>query len=155
MNDFGDVVGSSASPEGFLHAFVWTGGTMQDLGTLGGSSSSAYGINSSGDIVGCSYIPEAQNSHAFLWKGGGLLDLNSLIPKDSGWELNEAYAINENGQIVGDGTYRGQTRAFRLDPQLIAVAAGIFTDVASVPESSTLSMLALGALLIAFRKFRF
>ena len=37
--------------------------------------------------------------------------------------MNEAYAINDNGQIVGTGTYQGQTRAFRLDPQLIVLAA--------------------------------
>lgn len=165
INDLGDVVGASASPQGFLHGFVWTGGTMQDLGTLGGSSSSAYGINSSGDIVGCSYVPESENTHAFLWMGDGLLDLNSLVPKDSGWELNEAYAINDNGQIVGTGTRLGQTRAFRLDPQLIGLAAAALSsvalsDVAAVPEPGTLTLLAAGAALLAagfsaFKKRRF
>ena len=133
---------------------------MQDLGTLGGSSSLAYGINSSGDIVGSSYIPESENTHAFLWMGDGLLDLNSLVPNDSGWELNEAYAINDNGQIVGMGTRLGQTRAFRLDPQLIELAAGALSNVAAVPEPGTLTLLAAGAALLAagssaFKKRRF
>ena len=32
--------------------FTWSGGVLVDLGTLGGSSSSAYGINSSGQTAG-------------------------------------------------------------------------------------------------------
>jgi probable HAF family extracellular repeat protein len=151
INDTGDVVGASAAPTGFLHAFVWSGGAMQDLGTLGGSSSSAYGINSSGKIVGYSYIPESENSHAFLWMAGGLLDLNSLLPTDSGWELNAAYAINDNGQIAGMGTYQGQLRAFRLEPQVVTRAVEAFSEAASIPEPGTLTMLGAGTALLAAR----
>jgi probable HAF family extracellular repeat protein len=149
INDNGDVVGASAAPTGFLHAFVWSGGAMQDLGTLGGTSSFAYGINSSGQIVGYSYIPESENSRAFLWMAGGLLDLNSLLPSDSGWELNAAYAINDNGQIAGMGTYQGELRAFRLDPQDVTRALEAFSEAAAIPEPGTLTLLGAGAALLA------
>jgi len=41
-------------------------------------------------------------------------DLNALIPANSGWTLNWAFAINDNGQITGSGTINGAnpTRIF-------------------------------------------
>jgi probable HAF family extracellular repeat protein len=46
-----------------------------------------------------------------------MLDLNNLIPANSGWLLQIANAINDQGQIVGQGTLNGQTEAFLLTPQ--------------------------------------
>jgi hypothetical protein len=43
-------------------------------------------------------------------------DLNALIPPASGWELVEAFDVNEGGQIVGIGRHTGRTRAFLLSP---------------------------------------
>jgi hypothetical protein len=45
-----------------------------------------------------------------------MADLNSLIPADSGWVLSQANAINENGEIAGEGEFTGQTHAFLLLP---------------------------------------
>ena len=46
-----------------------------------------------------------------------MLDLNNLIPANSGWLLQQATAINDQGQIVGYGTLNGQSEAFLLTPQ--------------------------------------
>jgi hypothetical protein len=43
-----------------------------------------------------------------------MLDLNDLIPGGSGWDLNSAAAINDNGQITGCGLLNGQQHAFLL-----------------------------------------
>jgi hypothetical protein len=46
-----------------------------------------------------------------------MLDLNSLIPANSGWVLQFANGINDQGQIVGEGTLNGQAEGFLLTPQ--------------------------------------
>ena len=43
-------------------------------------------------------------------------DLNTLLPSDTGWELQAATAIADLNGIVGYGTFQGQTRAFMLTP---------------------------------------
>jgi hypothetical protein len=47
---------------------------------------------------------------------GSMHDLNNLIPPGSGWELVEATAINDAGQIAGSGRLGGKMRAFLLTP---------------------------------------
>lgn len=43
-------------------------------------------------------------------------DLNDLIPSGTGWLLNTAQGINEQGPITGSGTIGGRTHAFLLTP---------------------------------------
>src|SRR4051794_5520486 len=53
-----------------------TGGTT-NLGTLGGGTSTAYGINGSGQIVGSSQT-QASVDHAFYWQAGTMTDMGTL-----------------------------------------------------------------------------
>ena len=55
--------------------------------------------------------------HAVLWKNNKLIDLNSLLPPNSGWLLTQANGINNRGQFVGGGIYRGKPHAFLLTPR--------------------------------------
>ncbi|HZZ43732.1 MAG TPA: hypothetical protein VFE58_12405 [Tepidisphaeraceae bacterium] len=99
------------------HAFLYSSGTMTDLGTLGGYQSQADAINNLGQIVGESDItPGSYAEHAFLYFDGTMIDLNSLIDPATGWVLNEATGINDRGQIIGNGMYDGQQEAFLLTP---------------------------------------
>ena len=148
INNSGQVVGHANVASGYDHAFVTSGKALVDLGTLGGVSSYAYGINTQGAIVGYSWLPGSSDQHAFLYYNGQMQDLNSLIPASSGWVLQQAFGINDEGDIVGSGTFNGQTRAFLIDP--IPLGAPL-----STPEPGTITMLAAGlSAIILFRKGR-
>ena len=81
------------------HAFLWSAETgMQDLGTLGGSSSFATAVNDDGAVVGFSDTTEG-STHAFLWTAGeGMQDLG--VPGGT-YDISFARSINKKGEISG------------------------------------------------------
>ena len=111
--------GNIGGADNIWHAFLYSGSTMTDLGTLGGTHSYAYGINDNGDVVGTYTITGYYYwaDHAFLYSNGQMNDLRGLIQVTSGWTLTGARAINNRGQIVGYGTNpAGLAHAFLLTP---------------------------------------
>jgi uncharacterized membrane protein len=71
------------------------------------------------NVVVGAYGPFSDANHAFRWdEKNGFVDLNSLIPAGSGWKLEAATGINDQGQIVGVGDYKGNDGAgFLLTPE--------------------------------------
>ena len=104
INSTGEVVGvSGLSP---YNAFYWSGsGAIQLLNMTGYSFSWARDINDSDIIVGNALASGGQY-HAVLWEGvSTITNLNNQLAPGSGWVLEQAYAINNAGQIVGYGDY--------------------------------------------------
>lgn len=126
INDAGQIVGQSSFSnmpgEFFTHAFLTTSsGPMQDLGTLGGNGAAATSINKSGQIVGYSTTAGDSALHGFLSVNGTMSDVNNLIVTP-GWEIVDAYRINDQGQILACGRLTATEPPFacahnlRLDP---------------------------------------
>ena len=113
INNSGRIVGWSDTAGG-QRAFLRFNGAFVNLGSLGGNSV-AHAINDSNEIVGFSKNGAGADL-AFLYKNATMTDLNTLLPKNSGWTLHFANGINENGQIVGYGTFNGAGRGFLMEP---------------------------------------
>ena len=110
INDAGEIVGAAAFPNRPFHAYLWKDGVATDLGTVDGDGCSwAHAINSRGQIVGQSFTCDGSTGHTFLWENGSIVDLNSLIPPNSNLKLVDAQAINDRGEIAGDGLPPGCT----------------------------------------------
>jgi probable HAF family extracellular repeat protein len=104
---------------------------MTDIGTLGGTFSNAFGINTAGQIVGSATTADDAALHAFLYTGGVMSDLNNMIGSAPSWKINSASAINNSGQIVANAIFTdGSSHAVRLDPAALSVQilAGMLFD---------------------------
>ena len=105
--------------------FLWRKGKVTILPVHAGGKSQALvkGVNSSGVAVGYANweepIPngETQRVHAVMWNQGKMIDLNDLIPSTFPYELDEAVAINDSGQILA--TAEVKDPAHFLRPTLV------------------------------------
>ncbi len=147
INNSGLIVGSgNLSEQGPDHAFYYSGGAFHDMGTLnGGYQSGASGVNSSGEIVGYSWLGNnGNNTAAFLYANGSMIDLNTLLPNNSGWQLATANGINDSGLIVGTGTINGQTHGYILDRG----------QASATPEPGSFALLGAGGLMAGYLRSR-
>lgn len=118
VNDCGQVVGVSLNPcTGRIEAFRERSGQRTHLGTLGGSFSIARSINNRGEIVGGSLTQDDEEFYGFLLRDDRLYDLNELLESDGGWELIQAFSINNRGEILGIGSRSGADRIVLLRPK--------------------------------------
>ncbi len=106
LNESGEVTGwdNMGMPA------VWAGGVETVIGTQGHPAA----LNDTGAVVGSFYSGSA--TRPALWLRGpafgvaaGQYDLNEFLsPMDAGeWLLTSAWAVNDNGLVIGTGTHTG------------------------------------------------
>jgi probable HAF family extracellular repeat protein len=135
ISDTGAVVGRSTASSQGTHAFLWRDGVMRDLGSFGGGSSYAQGVNDHDQVVGVVALPGGPRDNlnrAVLFENGRVVDLNTrAVNLPAGVTLASAFAINNTGVIVGNSCFnpcdpfQSVSRAFMLVPRcLMSITRG-------------------------------
>jgi probable HAF family extracellular repeat protein len=137
VNDAGEVVGQSDTPDGTPHAVRWHGlGTPQTLtGLAANEASFAYAVNTEGTVVGAA-VTAAGVMHAVEWgTNGRITDLGTADAVSS-----IAYAIDSQGAIVGCGFANGNSEGLwwgngapRSSGTSVLASARSATSTASLP----------------------
>lgn len=107
-----------------MHALIWKGSELTDLGASFEGASYARGVNDAGQVVGFRNAPDGGYSRPTRWVGGQMSDLGTL-GGDQGW----ANAINKKGDIVGASSNHGIDQ-----PRATLWSGGQVIDLNSVVE---------------------
>jgi probable HAF family extracellular repeat protein len=107
----GLVVGNVTLASGQVHGFTVPakGGRMVDLGTFGGTTSAANGVNARHQVVG--HADDAAGvTHAFITAADGvtLQKLSDLGTHPAFSRSSFAYGINDEGYVVGSADHLGR-----------------------------------------------
>lgn len=115
INDNNIIVGVNGTQQAYIYDYTMSNLTLLPL-LDGGTYSRALAINEANQVVGTSetLVDTTKVYHAFIWdETNGVVDLNNM-PMPAGWILTSAAAINDNGDIVGTGTFNGVSHGFML-----------------------------------------
>jgi probable HAF family extracellular repeat protein len=106
INNEGQIAGDLwADRATSRQAFLWSAGTLTQLGTLAGTGSEAHAVNDSGQVAGSAWLSGDSAIHAFLYSGSALTDLGTL-----GGTNSEAFGIDSAGEVVGASQTAGGLR---------------------------------------------
>ena len=100
--------GVNGSFSGQLHGFFSdNGGALKEIGTLGGTSSQAWGVNTNGVVVGQAQNTGNTQTRPFIWKdtnGDGLWQQSEMIDVGqlASGSFGRLFAINNLGVAVGN-----------------------------------------------------
>lgn len=136
LNDKGQVAGSAFFPGSINeHAFLYSNGVRQDLGTLAGGFSAGCGINDKGQVTGYSrYVnPLVQRTmwHAFLYSHGAMQDLGLLVGAPL-HAFSVGYGIDKKGRVTGYAPMLGEA-----SHHAFLYGDGVMQDVGTLGTSSS------------------
>lgn len=107
LNNRNQVAGYSGrfnSPEPGFRAFVWSRGTIRDLGDLGSTPNVAAAINDRGQITGQANLPVGpRDSVAFLYSNGRMTSLDTRPATE--YKYSAGHGINNRGHVVGESVH--------------------------------------------------
>src|SRR6185369_294249 len=129
MNDSGQITGHSTFAPGSNisgHAFLYSAGTMTDLG---GSTIASVGfdVNNAGQVVGMANFDYGL-PRAFRYSGGVMTDLGTLSPGSS-----RALLINDAGQVAGETDAPQGRHAFLHEGGVMTDLGVLGSDLSSSP----------------------
>jgi hypothetical protein len=104
-----------------------------------GANCVGEGINSHEHVVGGCRLNTPPPVQAVLWRDGQQIDLNTQIEPASGWLLEHALALSDDGVIAGHGTLNGATRYFLLTPIPVAPMVALTVNQAAFAPGQTLT----------------
>lgn len=128
------IVGvASSTDRATWQGFLKDGSTFTSINVPGAVSTWATGINDQGEVVG--YYSDGTHTYGFLESGGTYTSFNVPGATDT-----EANGINDAGEIVG--TFDNANGQYA------------FLATSSVPEPASLTLAAVGGLVIAAYTWR-
>lgn len=120
VNNLGQVTGYSTAADGTIHAFLYSGGAMADLGTFAPYYTYGVSINDNGEVVGNIETYVGGQIGMFLYANGSMRNFADVVDSSgAGWGQLTPMHMNNNGWIVGYGTYNGGTHGFLARPYAI------------------------------------
>lgn len=118
VNDAGVIVGYSGRADSVKvpRPVIWEGGTVRELPSLlNATSGVARAINNNGQIIGANSIDGANVAVVWLNELPYRLE-DLLVTGNNNVSISSATKINNQGQILAQGTYNGQNSWLLLTP---------------------------------------
>lgn len=105
VNNSGQVTGNTRPGFPPPQAFLYSNGSMTQLGTLGGATSFGHGISDAGQVVG--YTETLMGTRAFLYSNGAMTSLGTL-----GGTASVGFGVNNLGQATGYSLTSGDASSY-------------------------------------------
>jgi len=116
-----------------VHPFLWEGGRMIDLGSLGGTNSAVDGpaivLNNRGQVAGTSTLEGDATYHPFFWSNGVMTDVRTL-----GGDTGFVTWMNDAGAIVGTADLPGESGS--QSHHAFLWRNGVMTDLGTLGATS-------------------
>ena len=117
VNNAGQVTGYSTLADGTVHAFLYSNGSMADLGTFAPFYTYGQSVNNLGQVAGSIETYVGGPEGIFLYTNGALYNLQNILDSSgAGWSDLTLGQINDHGCIVGYGTLNGGSHGFLAQP---------------------------------------